>query len=694
MGIPRFFSDFLRPEDEDNLNNEKIVTETIEGEIETLSIDLNSIIHDAAGENYRYTQDSYKVAHLRKLTAEEQRRQIGPDENLAALYANYCTEKDISAATLEINHFTLIRHSLEMLVRKVNPKKLIVAVDGLAPMAKIAQQRKRRYASTPGALFDSNCITPGTPFMKRLDVNLDIFFKSPVFAGVQEVLYSSYTDPGEGEHKIVRHLRSLVPQKNQKGPGGQKGHHVINGVDSDLIVLAMLVKLDNVWVMKGKEYISIRILKNWLLKKYNLRSIEDFAILTFFVGNDFLPKIPHFRLVGSALRTLLKGYDGTSLVSGEGQIRYDKILDILEYALNQNLIEEVIMSDFVIPEPAFEEAKATDRKNLEKLWNKKLTMPRPNDDMLSLMLKFELPDVSKMLQNAVTEFLKGVTWCYQYYTGDPNVSRTWFYGFHYAPYLTTIMNALRNKFEMPEQLVDEEISFNIPEQLFCVIPPKSFGIMDKQYSQFIEKNNLLTWLFPNNVITPDDGIIKFPDPPGAAAQDGSVLPDWRTLPLEKIKRREHERVHLVPFVDLKFLRLIMIGYETQNVKVSFGFFLPREKDKKDVTLSIKRYFSNQVTKFQIKAYKHKIIDWNVNLSGLIPMEIPTEDDPFKKDKVERKVYATDYELLVDTLADLYGPRRGTFRGLRAMNLYIPPAPRQTANTPLITNDHVDEQERE
>ena len=75
---------------------------------------------------------------------------------------------------------------IEKLFLLVQPDQLLfIAIDGVAPRAKMNQQRQRRYrkvlaaeaaakkrgdapAQPPsGATFDSNCISPGTEFMER-----------------------------------------------------------------------------------------------------------------------------------------------------------------------------------------------------------------------------------------------------------------------------------------------------------------------------------------------------------------------------------------------------------------------------------------------------------------------------------------------------------------------------------------------
>ena len=64
------------------------------------------------------------------------------------------------------------------------PPEVFLAVDGVVPLAKIKQQRLRRFKSAwlseeerklgirEGVSWDTNCITPGTLFMERLGLKL------------------------------------------------------------------------------------------------------------------------------------------------------------------------------------------------------------------------------------------------------------------------------------------------------------------------------------------------------------------------------------------------------------------------------------------------------------------------------------------------------------------------------------------
>lgn len=95
--------------------------------------------------------------------------------------------------------FTDIFHYIEVLFRMILPRKVFfMAIDGVAPRAKMNQQRGRRFCTAKEmemleqkakekgealpkqARFDSNCITPGTEFMARLHEQLKYFVVNKV----------------------------------------------------------------------------------------------------------------------------------------------------------------------------------------------------------------------------------------------------------------------------------------------------------------------------------------------------------------------------------------------------------------------------------------------------------------------------------------------------------------------------------
>lgn len=128
----------------------------------------------------------------------------------------------------------------------VRPRKLLfIAIDGVAPRAKMNQQRSRRFRSVQEAeesnriesdfrqelknvgefipekrpsSWDSNIITPGTSFMKTLSEHMRYYIHDRItnHKGWDKikVILSDSSVPGEGEHKIIEYIRIQRQQKN------------------------------------------------------------------------------------------------------------------------------------------------------------------------------------------------------------------------------------------------------------------------------------------------------------------------------------------------------------------------------------------------------------------------------------------------------------------------------------------------
>jgi 5'-3' exonuclease len=73
--------------------------------------------------------------------------------------------------TKKINEEDLIKdlyNKVEKDIKKYDPKKTLICVDGIVPLAKMIQQRKRRYLTVyknkidkKDVIWDTNSITPG-----------------------------------------------------------------------------------------------------------------------------------------------------------------------------------------------------------------------------------------------------------------------------------------------------------------------------------------------------------------------------------------------------------------------------------------------------------------------------------------------------------------------------------------------------
>ncbi|GKY94458.1 5'-3' exoribonuclease 1 [Mayamaea pseudoterrestris] len=177
---------------------------------------------------------------------------------------------------------------VDRIYKLVRPQKVLyLAVDGVAPRAKMNQQRSRRFRSAKEAeqlagellarngkldtsnRFDSNCITPGTDFMLKLSLAMrkwvefkmetDSFWKDGA-----DVIVSGPDVPGEGEHKVMDFIRESKEAYYQaRGHGVEsvaatRGHwkpgysHVLYGLDADLIMLGLITHEPKFMLLREK----------------------------------------------------------------------------------------------------------------------------------------------------------------------------------------------------------------------------------------------------------------------------------------------------------------------------------------------------------------------------------------------------------------------------------------------------------
>lgn len=140
---------------------------------------------------------------------------------------------------------------LEAIIAYTKPREVWIAVDGVAPIAKLSQQRDRRFKSVKESKakreialdnqqqirserIDFNMISPGTEFMSDLEEELVAFLEIMKKGKWRDIKFtiSGSGIPGEGEHKIMNEIR-------QRDAQGIKEHCCIYGLDADLIFLSM-----------------------------------------------------------------------------------------------------------------------------------------------------------------------------------------------------------------------------------------------------------------------------------------------------------------------------------------------------------------------------------------------------------------------------------------------------------------------
>ncbi|KAJ2325275.1 5'-3' exoribonuclease 2, partial [Coemansia sp. RSA 2611] len=334
---------------------------------------------------------------------------------------------------------------LDRVFNMIRPRKLVyMALDGVAPRAKMNQQRSRRFRAAqeaeekekeraqiaeevfratgeaqpePEKPWDSNCITPGTPFMELLAKSLRYyialkFSSDPAWKSVKVILSDSNV-PGEGEHKIMDYIRRqrMMPAHDPNTT------HVLYGLDADLIMLSLathephfrILREDVSWAdalskpcrncgklghftsackgpgqeSRGPDpndqpfvFAHIDILREYLeheLKPekslpfpFDLeRAIDDWVFLCFFVGNDFLPHLPSLEIREGAIEKLVSFWK-EELVTAGGFITQNGDVDLFRIQPIMDKIGELEEETFKERKRKEEARERNMRRNRER----------------------------------------------------------------------------------------------------------------------------------------------------------------------------------------------------------------------------------------------------------------------------------------------------------------------------------------
>ena len=307
MGIPRYFS-YIIKNHSNIIRNLRFHRQIAKTEFDRLYIDSNSIIYDI----------------VRILESENE---MGDEEEFES--------RVIESVIGRIREYIAL----------IRPSKLAyIAFDGVAPLAKMDQQRSRRFKSAflakinfnnpaspftpvenPVRKWDTAQITPGTPFMKKLSKRVREAFETPI-EGVETVIVSASDERGEGEHKMFQHLCDNVDIDETIA---------VYGLDSDLIMLSVLhvFRCKSIHIFREAPefnkkllpaelhfetneplFIDAKQLAISILKEMNSKhtqDIKDYVFMCFFLGNDFIPAIVCLNIRSSGIELMLDVYRRT-----------------------------------------------------------------------------------------------------------------------------------------------------------------------------------------------------------------------------------------------------------------------------------------------------------------------------------------------------------------------------------------------
>jgi len=422
---------------------------------------------------------------------------------------------------------------ITQMTKVVNPTQTIyVAVDGVAPMAKIKQQRCRRFKSAVEATtmakitaeakripyvaeprWDTNSITPGTAFMEMLTEALREYAKTS-----SKLIVSPADEPGEGEQKIMDYIRLKKPASS-----------VVYGLDADLIVLSLMTaQITNTPIDLFREetefngsiktdaldveqflYMDMAQLGEYLFSKYQhptqtkSQFIYDFVGLMSLLGNDFVPHGMGLKIRDEGIPIMMEFYSSitshlvdpttwtynkdaiTSFFDIFSKREPDMILKSVKRKLetrvgstgSKDAVEQALARFNDTPVLWSAEAPLIQYGKVDGMEKPQIQLRPMWRETYDELAYHEAPQATEL-------YIQSILWTLKYYAGQP--IDTWFYyPYHLPPRAETVVEWLQTHSLQPPQT--KRPLLEPKTQLAMVLPQTSYHLLPKNYESIIEK---------------------------------------------------------------------------------------------------------------------------------------------------------------------------------------------------------------
>jgi 5'-3' exonuclease len=440
----------------------------------------------------------------------------------------------------EINENELIKEvciKIDEYIKLVKPKQMVyISFDGIAPVAKLKQQKERRYKSKfmemlledlyedcdiemkEKASFDKTCITPGTNFMKKLDKKITEFFRDrEKIYDVDKIIVSGSEERGEGEHKIFEKIRN---NKNSE-------RHVIYGLDADLIILCLNhlsfskdiylfretpdfasninANIDNSALYLMDIYELMNLILGEMFDAKNLQNkenlIKDYVFLMMFMGNDFMPHFPSLNIRTFGIHMILElykvelGNKKLRLIEDNEKICWKNLRELLEKLAKMEL--DNLKKEYGIRNRIQKNQRVMKMDKYETLDREISMIPINNRDVEMCINPYseywenryynELFDTDRNeenLQKICMNFLEGLDWNMRYYSSGC-YNWKWKYKYNYPPLFVDLLKYV----PLWDVVMIEKNQDNISstEQLAYVLPEKSLYLLENELQEPIRK---------------------------------------------------------------------------------------------------------------------------------------------------------------------------------------------------------------
>lgn len=493
MGIPYYFSHVVKEHSKIIMKYKDLRCRT-----NSLFLDSNSIVYDS-------------VAYLSKM------------------------KSDVDFETRLIDR---VCKKIEQYVKEIAPTDILyIAFDGVAPVAKLEQQRSRRYKSmlekqVMGELlekkdwgWDTTAITPGTAFMEKLNMSIGGFFEGREKRyKVKEIIFSGSDEAGEGEHKIFKYIRELRKKDDKMYK------HVIYGLDADLIMLCVnhmrlgydfylyretpeFIRSLNSDLNPSETYIlDIGMFSGFLSEELSIGSknrnntLSDYIFITMLLGNDFLPHFPALNIRTGGIEKVLGaykylfGHTKSYIYDMEkNQIRWGEFKKLIRYLAEKE--DEYIQKETIQRNRWGKRRYASGVTSKEdEIREKYLNIPlqsRESEMYIDPFTQnweeryyeelFGVDVTDEWRKKICIKFMETMEWCIKYYTIGC-IDWRFCYPYNYPPLLKDLYRYVPSfsVIMMDADLTERPISKHT--QLAYVLPKQKLGLLPSEVVEKIKKS--------------------------------------------------------------------------------------------------------------------------------------------------------------------------------------------------------------
>jgi len=323
--------------------------------------------------------------------------------------------------------FESVIEGLKQVLQEINLKdeNVFIAFDGLVPLAKIVQQRYRRFKISDEP-FDKKQISPDTPYMRALELLIKQDFPLIHVSPTQE--------QGEGEHKIFLDINEKKPK-----------NIIIYGLDADLILLS-LCRTENIFLMRD-GFLDILELK----EKLPIDPIQFLYLSVLCFGNDFMPNLGMFSLRENGYERCLDYYKK----SGEPDLQKEEgRQQFLEYCVQDEIsvLKKIIFKRNNLYEKCI--------SSCEKSFSRKYNL-----HILDGVLNHE---------PVVEAFWKTFDFTIKYFLENKAIHWNWYYPYPDAPLISNII--CYDETKCPQ----ENLNFKLKDQLQFILPSTTLKLINRR----------------------------------------------------------------------------------------------------------------------------------------------------------------------------------------------------------------------